>query len=104
MRKSILSAAVAILLVLTGVASAHGHGHVLGTIRAVNPDHLDVQRKDGKSVSIPLSKTTKYFRGSAKATPAGLKVGSRVVVHLAADGSAAEVRLPAPVVAARKHR
>jgi len=95
MRKPIFFAAVAILLVLPAVASAHGHGHVLGTIRTLNVDHLDVQTKDGKSVSIPLSKTTKYFRGSSKTTAAAMKVGSRVVVHLAADGSAAEVRLPA---------
>jgi hypothetical protein len=103
MHKAILSGCIAILLVLPGVALAHGHGHVMGTIRAVHSDHLDVQTNDGKSVSIPLAKATRYFRGSARATAAGLKAGARVVVHLAADGSAAEIRLPAATAAAR-HR
>jgi hypothetical protein len=69
--------------------------------RRTHSDHLDVQTKDGKSVSIPLTRTTKYLRGNAKATASDPTVGSRVVVHRAAGGSAAEVRLLAAAAAAR---
>jgi hypothetical protein len=103
MRKAITYSCMAILLVLPAAALAHGHGHVLGTILTVHPDHLDVKTKDGKSVSVPLAKSTRYFRGNAKATASDVKAGSRVVVHLAADGSAAEVRLPS-AAAARSHK
>ncbi len=99
MRKAITYSCTVILLVLPALALAHGHGHVMGTILTVHPDHLDVKTKDGKSVSVPLTKSTRYFRGSANATASDLKVGSRVVVHLAADGSATEIRLPAAVAA-----
>ena len=97
MRKAITYSCMAILLAVSTAALAHGHGHVMGTILTVHPDHLDVKTKDGKSVSVPLAKSTRYFRGNAKATASELKAGSRVVVHLAADGSAAEIRLPSVV-------
>jgi hypothetical protein len=99
MRKTITSTCLAILLVLPTAALAHGHGHVMGTIVAVHPDHLDVKTKGGKSVSVPLTKSTRYFRGSAKASASELKAGARVVAHLAADGSASEIRLPSAVAA-----
>src|SRR5213594_3424383 len=102
MRKPITYICLAALLVVPAAAVAHGHGHVMGTIRTVQPDRLEVLTKDGKSVSIPLGKSTKYFRGSSKATASALKAGSRVVVHLAADGSAAEVRLPSAAAARAK--
>ncbi|HEV8232609.1 MAG TPA: hypothetical protein VGQ75_09700 [Thermoanaerobaculia bacterium] len=103
MPKAIAYSCLAILLALPGAAFAHGHGHVMGTIQMVHPDRLDVRTKEGKSVSIPFAKSTRFFRGNAKATAAALKAGSRVVVHLAADGSAAEIRLPS-AAAARAHR
>lgn len=94
MCKAITYGCIAILLVLPGVALAHGHGHVMGTIQTVHQDRLEIVTKEGKSLSIALTKSTKYFRGNKSASAAALEVGSRVVVHLAADGSAAEVRLP----------
>jgi len=99
MRKAITYSCMAILFVLPALALAHGHGHVMGTILTVHPDHLDVKTKDGKAVSVPLAKSTRYFRGNARATASELKAGSRVVVHLAADGSAAEIRLPSAAAA-----
>ena len=99
MRKATTYSCMAILFVLPPLALAHGHGHVMGTILTVQPDHLDVKTKDGKTVSVPLAKSTRYFRGNARATASELKAGSRVVVHLAADGSAAEIRLPSAAAA-----
>ncbi|HEX9304573.1 MAG TPA: hypothetical protein VGA31_09015 [Thermoanaerobaculia bacterium] len=103
MRKAITYSCMAILLAASAAAIAHGHGHVMGTILTVHPDHLDVQTKDGKSVSVPLTKSTRYFRGNAKTTAADLMAGSRVVVHLAADGSATEIRLPSAATT-RRHK
>lgn len=94
MSKRIACLVIAAALTVPQVAAAHGHGHVMGTIRIVESDRLEVLTKEGKSVSIPLTKSTKYFRGKSRATSSALKVGSRVVVHLAADGSAVEIRLP----------
>lgn len=99
MRKAVTHGCIALLLVLRGIALGHGHGHVMGTIQTVHPDRLEIVTKEGKSLSIALTKSTKYFRGNKSATAAALEAGSRVVVHLAADGSAAEVRLPSAAAA-----
>jgi len=96
MRKiSTALAATAMFLLLTcGVVLAHGgHPHVMGTVTAVAADHLEVKTKDGKAVSVPLAKTTRYSKGDQKATPADVHAGDRVVVHLGADGAAEEVKL-----------
>jgi YHS domain-containing protein len=96
MRKiSTALAATAMFLLLTcGVALAHGgHPHLMGTVTAVAADHLEVKTKDGKAVSVPLAKTTRYSKGDQKATPADVHAGDRVVVHLGAGGAAEEVIL-----------
>jgi hypothetical protein len=87
--------AVAVLLSLTAAfAVAHGKGHVKGTISSIGPDQLLVKGEDGKEVRVAISGKTKFSKGKAAATAADAKVGSRVVVHLGDDGSAAEVQLP----------
>lgn len=88
-------AALALLVVLSpGLSWAHGKGHVLGTIAAVAADHLDVTTTDKTTVTVKLTKETRYFEGEAAADASAARVGLRVVVHLANDGSAAEVHLP----------
>jgi hypothetical protein len=96
MRKSstVLTATALFLLLTSGLALAHGgHVHVMGTVTAVAADHLEVKTKDGKTVTVPLAKTTLYSKGNQKATPADVHVGNRVVVDLGAGGAAEEVRL-----------
>lgn len=86
----------ATFIFLASLALAHeGHKHVMGTVAAVAADHLQVKTKDGKAVTVPLTKTTRYIKGKVKATPADIHVGDRVVVDLAKGGAAEEVRLPA---------
>jgi len=99
MRKTtILTTLVILLIVLTSaLAFAHGgHPHVLGTVTALTADHIEVKTKDGKTVSVPFTKTTKFLKGDQPATAADAKIGSRVVVHLGEGGAAVEVHLPAP--------
>ncbi len=75
-------------------ASAHGHGHVMGTVASVTAERIEVKTKDGKTVTVPLTAETKYLKGDQKAARADVRVGERVVVHLAAGGAALEVHLP----------
>ena len=94
MRKLTIVFTLTLTFLAAGLALAHGHGHVMGTITAVTADHVEVKTKEGKSVSVPLTAETKYFKGKQGAAPTDVKVGERVVVHLGASGAAEEVRLP----------
>lgn len=65
----------------------------MGTVTAVAADHLQVKTKDGKDVTVPLTKATRYLKGKDKAAKADVHVGDRVVVDLEKGGAAEEVRL-----------
>ncbi len=92
-----LLAAILVLPFLGQVARAHeGHEHVLGTVSAVDASHVEVKSKDGKTVSVRLTSDTKYWKGTAPAAPADLKVGMRVEIHAAPKADvleAEEIRL-----------
>ena len=92
-------------LLLASIALAHeGHKHVLGTVTAVTAEHLEVKTKDGKAVTVPLTKTTRYLKGKKEANQADVHVGDRVVVDLEKSGAAEEVRLPlGTTTAAQEH-
>ncbi|MDQ2978578.1 MAG: hypothetical protein M3R62_05120 [Acidobacteriota bacterium] len=97
MRKVLGSLFLAGAVLVPGVLLAHeGHRHVMGTVTAVDANHIEIKTQDGKSSSVPISAATKYTKGSKGKTAGAasdLKVGSRVVIDLAKDGSAKEVRL-----------
>jgi hypothetical protein len=96
MRKIPMVLTVLLILLASTLALAHGgNGHVMGTVAATAADHLDVKTKDGKVVTVPLGKATRFYLGRTKAGAADVQVGQKVVVHLGADGAAEEVRLPA---------
>ena len=84
-------------LIVAPLAFAHGgHKHVIGTISSVASKTLVVKTSTG-NVSVPISNTTRVYHGSGtqqEATPAEVKKGMRVVVHLGADGKAIEVHIP----------
>ena len=100
MRKVLGSLFLAAAVLLPGVLLAHEghhHVHVMGTVTAVDATHVEIQTKDGKSTSVPLSSATKYYKGSKGKTAGAasdLKVGSRVMIDLAKDGTANKVLLP----------
>ncbi len=97
MRKLAILAAALAWVLLPAVLLAHGGGaQVKGTLTAVDPAHIEVKTEDGHVVSIPVNASTRYFKGKAAGTAGDAVVGSRVVVHRAKDGTAIEVRLPAP--------
>ena len=96
MNRKILSLLLLLLALSPALALAHGHGHVRGVVTAVTADQMSVKTAEsGKVVSVPLKERTQYFKGKAKATLADVTVGSRVVVHMAADHAAGEVHMPA---------
>jgi hypothetical protein len=73
-------------LISVGLLWAHGgNEHIMGTISAVNGDHVTIQTQDGKSEMVMLGKATKYFVGSKSAKAADMKVGLRVVVDAKID-------------------
>jgi hypothetical protein len=72
------------ILALPGRLLAHeGHAHkVMGTITAIDAARVEVDTKDGKKESYPLTKDTKCMRGKAAAALADVKKGERVVLSV----------------------
>jgi hypothetical protein len=62
-------------------AAAHpGHDHtVMGTVKSIKDNHLEVEGKDGKVTLFMVAATTKILRGKVKASAADIKVGERIV-------------------------
>jgi hypothetical protein len=97
MSKPIFAFLLLTVLIWPGMVGAHGAGkHVLGTVTALEADHIVVQTKEGKTVSIYVLPTTKYRnRGKGAETDGpGLKIGDRAVV----DVTEKDDRLVATVV------
>ncbi|MBI3302573.1 MAG: hypothetical protein HYZ72_10955 [Deltaproteobacteria bacterium] len=78
---------VFVVLVFHALAFAHGGGtHVMGTVAALDAQHVVVKTKEGKTRSVLVTEKTTYRKGAAAATSADLKVGDRVVVHTTGKG------------------
>ena len=77
---------VLIVVLLSGIAYAHGPGqHVLGTVVAIDATHVEVKTPKGATVSVKLTKETRFKeKGKPKASepPA---VGDRVVIEATKD-------------------
>lgn len=106
MRKVFGSLLLAGAVLVPGVLLAHeGHRHVMGTVTAIDASHIEIKTKDGKSSSVPLSAATKYYKGSKGKTAGAatdLKVGSRVTIDLAKDGTANSVRFSSGKIMSHK--
>jgi hypothetical protein len=96
--KSFLACSATILLSV-GLLWAHGNAtHIMGTITALEANHVTVKTQDGKTEIAMLEKTTKYLIGTKAAKVTDLKVGLRVVIDAKMDPkmkmySALEVRI-----------
>lgn len=91
MKKGLIALSLVCALALTGLAFAHGAGnHVRGTVIKVDATHVEVKTRDGKTVSVALTKDTKYSKKEAAATSADLLEGVRVVIDVAKKGEALE--------------
>ncbi len=84
MIRSLLLALV--LFGFPGLTSAHGTGqHVLGTVTAIDATHIEVKTPKGGTVSVNLTKQTRF---KEKGNPKGIQppaVGDRVVIEALRD-------------------
>ena|SRR5450759_5058849 len=93
MRKQIITAVFAVLLLIPTMVHAHaGHHHktVMGTVKAIDSSHIDLTTKDGQNMAVPLAKTTMFMRGDKVGDAADVKAGTRVVIELGEDDKTAE--------------
>ena len=82
MLKRIGALAVFVVLVFHTLAFAHGgRTHVMGTVTALDAQHVVVKTKAGKTLSVLVNEKTTYRKGAAAATSTDLRVDDRVVVH-----------------------
>ena len=87
---------ISALFLLPGLLFAHAGGRdIRGTIVKIEKDSVVVKRVDGVRETVRLASTTPYRVGDAEGTWADMRAGSRVVVHIAHDGKAIAVHLPA---------
>lgn len=74
------------MLISAALLLAHGDAtHIMGTITAVQGDHVTVKQQDGKSVMVMMQKTTKYMKAEKPAASADMKAGTRVVIDAKMD-------------------
>jgi hypothetical protein len=74
------------LLAAAATALAHGTGqHVLGTVTAIDATHIEVKTPKGATVSVTLTKQTRFkAKGNPKSTEPP-SVGDRVVIEATKD-------------------
>jgi hypothetical protein len=88
-----------VLLISTAALLAHGDAtHIMGTVSAIQGDHVTVKLQDGKTQMVMFDKSTKYLNGTKAAKKADVKVGTRVVIDAKMDEKtkmfqASEVRI-----------
>jgi hypothetical protein len=81
------------------VVFAHGDAtHIMGTVTAIQGDHVTVKLQDGKPQMVMFDKATKYMNGQKAAKKTDVKVGTRVVIDAKMDEKmkmfvASEVRI-----------
>ena len=104
-----LMACVLTVLLSGSALFAHGDAtHVMGTVAAIDGDHVTVKLQDGKTQMVMVDKATKYLTAADKsAKRADMKVGSRVVIDAKMNEKmkmllASEVRIGVTETAAGK--
>jgi hypothetical protein len=74
------------MLLLAALLQAHGNAtHLIGTVTAIDGNHVTIKNKAGKSIMVMLDKSTKYLKDKKPAGVADLQVGSRVVIDAMMD-------------------
>jgi hypothetical protein len=75
------------------VLAHEGHDHkVMGTVTMAAADHVMLKDRDGKTVTVQITKDTKVVRGKASLTPADIKTGARVVITAQQEKSAMKAK------------
>ncbi len=83
MTRRIALAALAALIMMAGAAAARAHeGHehtLMGTVTMAATDHVMFTDKDGKGVTVHLTKATKVARDKKTMSVADIATGMRIV-------------------------
>ena len=78
--------AVLIILFLASVTHAHGTDqHVLGTVIAIDENHMEIRTTKGETVSVQINKQTRFKAKRAPESTEPPAVGDRVVVEATKD-------------------
>ncbi len=73
-------------LLLSPAAFAHGTGqHVLGTVMAIDATHIEVKTQKGTTVSVALTKQTRFKEKGNPKSSEPPSVGDRVVIEATKD-------------------
>ena len=78
------------LLVVPGIASAHAHKEVTGTVKSIDSAQIELVVKGGKVLPIPLARSTMVMRGKDMVSADQVRPGIHVTVVLAEDDKTAE--------------
>ena len=98
MFKKLLASSLTILMSAV-ILLAHGDAtHIMGTVSAIQGDHVTVKLQDGKTQMVMFDKATKYLNGEKAAKKGDVRVGTRVVIDAKMDEKmkmflASEVRI-----------
>ncbi len=78
-------------LLLTGNLFAHGNEkHVMGTVKSISGDSIVVEETSHQTVTVQLTRETKFTKAGQASSKSELKSGDRVVVHAMASGGRLE--------------
>ena len=94
---------LALMMLATGLASAHDEFRIVGTISAYKANMLQVKKREGATVSIQVDAQTVISRDNKKLAAKDLAAGLTVVVDAYGDTEndslALEIRIVPPVSA-----
>jgi hypothetical protein len=81
----------AALSLAAGAAAHEGHSHaarLMGTVKAVHADtsKVEITTTSGQTAEFYVAPATKYLKGTAAASLADLKAGTRLVVQTRTEG------------------
>ena len=80
-------AVVALLFAISTMALAHGkEKHVMGTVTGISDSSITIETTAKKSVTVDVSRKTKFEKSGVPATVKDLKIGDKVVIHADVSG------------------
>jgi len=86
MFKKLLACSLTILMSAVVLLAHGGAEHIMGTVSAVQGDHVTVKLQDGKTTQMVMfDKATKFLNGEKKAKKEDVKVGTRVMIDAKMD-------------------
>lgn len=103
MRRMIIIATLAMLVLGSGSAFAHDEFRIIGTVAKYQDSRLQVKNREGKTRSVRLDRQTLITRDKKKVEPKELTAGLSVVVDAYGDTEddslALEIRIVPPIAA-----